>query len=172
MTAPLFLQYHGDGEFRTPSPHSTRYADKEFVVGETYQMVENHDRSSVSHKHYFASIHEAWSNLPEAYADLPFAQSSDHLRAYALIKTGWCDSHTIVCSSKAEAARMASFIRPIDAFSVVSVNEATVTRFTAKSQSMKAMGKRDFQKSKDEVLDFLDALIGTTAGQIQQERAA
>lgn len=172
MTTPFYLQYHGDGEFRTPSPHWTRYADKEFVVGETYQMVEHHDRSGVSHRHFFASVNEAWKNLPEMYSGFPFAESAEHLRAYALIRTGWCDTHTITCTSKAEAMRLAAFIRPIDAFSLVDVKESTVTRYTAKSQSMRAMGKDDFQRSKQDVLDFLDDLIGTEKGQIEKERAA
>ncbi|WP_234840443.1 hypothetical protein [Sinorhizobium meliloti] len=68
--------------------------------------------------------------------------------------------------------RLAAFIRPIDAFSVVDVKEATVTRYVAKSQSMKAMGKQDFQESKTAVLDFLDDLIGVELGTTQRNAGA
>ncbi|MCZ4089302.1 hypothetical protein [Sinorhizobium psoraleae] len=63
--------------------------------------------------------------------------------------------------------RLAAFIRPIDAFSVVDVKEATVT-FVAKSQSMRAMGKEEFSASKSAVLDFLDDLIGVERGTAQR----
>ncbi|MBD9519326.1 hypothetical protein IB262_05385 [Ensifer sp. ENS02] len=139
-------------------------ADRHLVVGEEYYLAEHNDRSMNTHRHYFASVAEAWRNLPEHFAGLPFTESAEHLRAYALIRTGYCDAHTIVCSSKAEASRMAAFIRPIDGFSIVDVKEATVTRYVAKSQSMKAMDKQEFQQSKAAVLDFLDDLIGVERG--------
>ncbi len=48
----------------------------------------------------------------------------------------------------------------MDGFFIVDVKEATVTRYVAKSPSMKAMDKQEFQQSKVAVLDFLDDLIG------------
>ena len=168
MSGPVLLQWNGEA-FQPANRHWARECDKRFVVGEFYTLAEHNDRSKSSHNHYFAAISDAWQNLPETYAGMNFAESAEHLRAYALIKTGYCDTHTIVCSSKAEAGRVAAFIRPIDAFSVVVVNEATVTRYTAKSQSVKAMGKQEFQESKTAVLDFLDDLIGVDRGTTQRQ---
>jgi hypothetical protein len=45
---------------------------------------------------------------------------------------------------------------------VIDVQEATVTRYTAKSQSMKAMGRAEFQASKEAVLGFLADMVGVT----------
>ena len=42
----------------------------------------------------------------------------------------------------------------------VVVNEATVTVMTAKSQSMRAMGRVEFQRSKEAVLDVVAQMIG------------
>ncbi|ASP85042.1 MULTISPECIES: hypothetical protein [Sinorhizobium] len=171
MSGPVLLQWNGEA-FEPANRHWARECDKRFVVGEFYTLAEHNDRSKASHNHYFAAVAEAWQNLPEIYAGMSFAESSEHLRAYALIKKGYCDTHTIVCSSKAEAKRLAAFIRPIDAFSVVDVKEATVTRYVAKSQSMKAMDKQEFQESKTAVLDYLDDLIGVERGTTQRNAGA
>ncbi|MEZ2132729.1 MULTISPECIES: hypothetical protein [unclassified Sinorhizobium] len=172
MAAPLDFVWNGEA-FEPSSRFIARKCDQAFTVGEHYTLVEHHDRSMSSHRHFFASVNEAWKNLPEDYSGLPFAESPEHLRAYALIKTGWCDTHTIVASSKAEALRIAAYVRPIGDFSVVDVRECTVTRYTAKSQSLKAMGAKDFQQSKSDVLEFLDDLIGTERGTLAaQGRAA
>ena len=65
-----------------------------------------------------------------------------------------------VASSKAEATRLAAFLRPIDDYAVVSVDHCVVTVWTAQSQSMKAMGKEAFQESKTKVLDYVGSLLG------------
>jgi hypothetical protein len=114
-----------------------------------------------SHNQYFAAVTEAWKNLPEEYADQ--FPSVDHLRKWCLIKAGYRDERTIACSSKAEAQRIAAFIKPMDSFAVVVVREATVAVYTAKSQSMKAQGKKDFQESKAAVLEILAGMIGTSS---------
>ena len=160
---PLMFRWTGE-ELVPVNRRWQSLADRHLVVGEEYYLAEHNDRSLNSHRHYFASVAEAWRNLPEHFSGLPFTESAEHLHAYALIRTGYCDAHTIVCSSKAEASRMAAFIRPIDGFSIVDVKEATVTRYVAKSQSMKAMDKQEFQQSKVAVLDFLDDLIGVERG--------
>jgi hypothetical protein len=159
----------GNGEaFEVYGGYHKKVADKYFVIGERYTLVEHHERSSATHRHYFAVVAEGWANLPEHIA--PQFPTSERLRKFALIKTGYHDSHSIVCSSKAEAQRIAAFIRPVDEFAVVVVEGATVTRYTAKSQGMKAMGAKAFQASKQAVLDYIDDMIGVERG--ATERAA
>lgn len=162
MAAPLPILCGWDGESFTPaSPHWARQADKYFVVGQTYPLEVREDRSSKSHNHYFAAIAEAWANLPESIAER-FA-SPDHLRKWALIKAGYRDERSISCASKAEAARVAAFMRPMDDYAVVVARGNVVVAWTAKSQSMRAMPRGEFQKSKDAVLSVVAELIGTTA---------
>jgi hypothetical protein len=98
--------------------------------------------------------------------------SPEHLRKYALVKAGYHDKRSIVCSSRAEALRLASFIRPMDDFAVIGTNGPVVTVLTAKSQSMKAMGRKEFQASKDAVLNVLAEMIGTTREALERARAA
>lgn len=161
MTSPVAIQFVWDGDVMRPA--SRRFAfqcDRQFVCGEAYYLTPFEERSSRSHAHYFAAVAEAWRNLPEQIADR--FPSSEHLRAYALIKSGWRNERTHVAATKAEALRLAAFIQPIDEFAIVTTHGLSVTVWTAKSQSMRAMNKQDFQRSKEDVLGVLADLIGTS----------
>ena len=97
MTLIPPMAFTWDGE--AMRPRHPRLADRHFVVGETYRLAVHEDRSSASHRHYFAAIAEAHASLPDAWAaTLP---TPEHLRRHALIKAGYCDSHTLVAASKA-----------------------------------------------------------------------
>ncbi|MFB0491992.1 hypothetical protein ABIE45_004578 [Methylobacterium sp. OAE515] len=159
-------RYDGEGAFSAATPHWRHTADKHFVIGETYNLAHQEQRSRNSHNHYFAELTDAWRNLPERWAErLP---TVDHLRAYALIRTGFADSATFVAASAKQARDLAVFMKPRDLFSVVTVEAATVTVWTAQSQSMRAMGKARFQDSKSKVLDYVAAMIGTDRDALAQ----
>ena len=159
-------RYMGDGEFKATTPHWQRIADKSFVVGEVYDLQHEEPRSGNSHRHYFAELTDAWRNLPERWAErLP---TVEHLRAYALIRTGFADSRTFVARSASQAIDLRNFLRPCDPFSIVQADASTVTIWTAQSQSMRAMGKARFEDSKRKVLDYAAALIGATREDLAQ----
>jgi hypothetical protein len=148
------------GEAFEPRPAFRKIADAEYVIGECYVLEAQEQRSAASHRHYFAAIAEAWGNLPERLADeFP---SPEHLRKKALVRAGYRDERTMVASSKAEALRLAAFVRPMDGYAVVSVSGSTVVVLTAKSQSLRAMGKEAFQASKDAVLEIVAGLVDVT----------
>ena len=159
---PLIFDW--DGEAMLPA--NGRLADKYYVVGERYRLIPHEDRSARSHRHYFACINEAHKNLPEYLAER-FA-TPDHLRKFALIRAGYRDERSVVAASKAEAQRMAAFIKPMDEYAVVMAQESVVTVYTAKSQSTRAMGKQVFQESKERVLDVISAMIGTSTDELRQ----
>lgn len=164
MTAPVLFRWDGDN--MVPLPHFHNVVNAEYTVGAIYPLAPVGRRSQASHNHYFAAVNEAWLNLPEHIA--PSFPTSEHLRKYALIKGGYHDQRSIVAGSKAEAQRIAAFIRPCDEFAVVTVSEATVTVHTAKSQSMRAMGAKQFQESKEAVLGVLADMIGTEPGHLRR----
>lgn len=84
MSAPYVL-CDFDGETFSPSTGFwQRQAVKHYTPGKRYRMVEEAERSQESHRHYFASLSDMFESLPEKYADEPWAQSSEHLRHYAL----------------------------------------------------------------------------------------
>lgn len=160
---PLLFRWEGDG-FVPANNYVARRADQLYVVGELYRLTEHHDRSSETHRHYFACLGDAWQNLPEhLQAEYP---TPEHLRKKLLVRCGYADERSIVCASKAEALRLSAFIRPMDDYAVVVVREAVVRVFTAQSQSMKAMGKKVFQESKSKVIDALDDLLDVERGTI------
>lgn len=167
MSRPVAFQWDGEAM----KPLHPRIADKEYVVGERYMLAPFEQRSTASHNHEFGWLHEAWLNLPEHLSG-DFA-SSEHLRKWALIRAGYSDSQSHVCSSKAEALRLAAFLRPIDEFSVVIVSNCVVTRFTAQSQSKRAMGAKLFQESKTAIMEVIARLIGVERDVLAKvERAA
>ncbi|WP_375458848.1 hypothetical protein [uncultured Enterovirga sp.] len=162
------LAFNWDGEAFVPANgHWARRADKALVVGLTYNLVEHEDRSSASHRHYFAAVKQGWQSLPEHLSER--FPTPERLRKYALIKAGFADSQTFVAGSRAEALRLAQFLKPVDEFSVVTVDGAAVTRWTAKSQSQRAMAKADFQRSKDAVLEIIAGMIDVAPAVLADE---
>lgn len=159
MSATIPMQW--TGEHFVPHHRFRAECDRSFVVGEIYPLALQEHRSSNTHRHFFAAVNDAWLNLPESMAGR--FETSEHLRKFALIKAGYRDERSIACSSKAEARRLAAFIKPMDDFAVVTVTESVVTVYTAKSQSMQAMGKQVFQESKTKVLDVIAGMISVEA---------
>lgn len=138
-------------------PFSAALADKEFVIGQTYVFEEVGQRSLVSHNHYMATVDDSWASLPEGMeVDFP---SPDHLRKKMLIEAGFCDQADFVFSTNKDAILAAGALAAADDYCVVTVEGRAVRRWTAKSQSYKAMGKETFQRSKEAVLNLIAAIL-------------
>lgn len=152
------IMFHWDGESMVPLRRFQRLCDKQFVVGQAYPLAVNEERSRASHNQYFAALHDSWLNLPEGVAEnFP---TEEHLRKFALIKAGFCDKREAVFSSVDDALHAAAIVKPADEYAVVELSGRVLRVYTAKSQSMKAMGKADFQASKTAVLDVVSAMVG------------
>lgn len=152
------LPFTWDGEAMRPL--RPRLADEHFVIGEQYVLEEYQERSKTSHDHFFVCVAEAWVNLPEDL--MKRWPTPDHLRKWALIKEGFRNERTFVAATKAEALRVAAFLRPMDEYAIITVSGCVVTELTAKTQKKRAMGSKDFQASKEAVLGLLSAMIDTT----------
>lgn len=63
------IPFAWDGFAMVPLASFRKRADAQFVIGERYILVEQNERSMRSHRHYFASVHEGWLNLPEHMAE-------------------------------------------------------------------------------------------------------
>lgn len=147
-----------DGETFRPLANFLRIAREHYGEGEVVPMVRHEERSARTHNHYFACVGEAWKNLPEALAAR--YPTADHLRKFALVQTGHYEATVYPCQFKTEARRLQAALAANDDYAVIVVDGKTVTRLTAASQSLAAMGKEKFQKSKTDVLEYLAALIG------------
>ena len=166
MTAPP-IPCVWTGKAFEPLPRFHNVAAGHYGEGEIVPLVPHEERSLSSHGHYFARLHDLWLSLPESMGDRWISETQ--FRKHALIHTGWRDERTIVCASKAEAQRVAAFVRPMDDYAIVIVREAVVIVYTPKSQSQRAMGKADFQRSKDDVLGWAEQQVGIEP-QPRQER--
>ena len=155
---PLIFEWNG--EAMVPLPYFAKTADKQFVVHERYRLEVVQQRSMQSHSHFFACLSEAFGNLPESQAGR-FA-TPDHLRKWALCQSpAFRNETTFITKSHAEALRFASLLHKLDEYAIVQVDGSLVAIHTAKSQSMSEMSKKEFQASKDFVLDAVAKLIGT-----------
>lgn len=162
MIAPTPFRWDGTAMV----PIRPRAADQVFVVGQAYTLVEHQQRSVVSHNHEFAWLAEAWAQLPEAVALV--TPSPEHLRKRALIETGWYDETTVDAGSQAAALRVASFMRGADDLCLVVTRGPLVCRRVAKSQSLRAMGKVDWQRSKEDILGWVSTLIGVAPATLRK----
>lgn len=161
----LPLIYLGEGQFQAPRGFAKR-ADRELVIGETLQWEIIKDRSMNSHRHYFALIAEAWANLPEQLAeDFP---SPEKLRKWALIKAGYCTMTRIACRDNAAAVAACALLSGIDSFSICDISGSVVTVYRATSQSVRAMGAKEFQISKEKVLMQISQIIGADVTQASE----
>lgn len=156
MNAPIPMEW--TGEVMRPQQRYVWQARKQFEIGAAYPLVIHEERSTNSHNHFFAAVHEAWKNLPEHLSKKH--PTSEHLRKWALIKGGFADERSIACDSNAEALKVAAFIKPMDEYSVVVVRDDVVKVFTAQSQSARTMDKKAFQDSKTAVLEIVSEMIG------------
>lgn len=153
--------YEWTGEAMQPLRSLAKLCDKEFVIGLRYRMEVIQQRSKESHDHYFACLDEAWNNLPEICAGRWL--SREHLRKWALCQTEFRNEVMFITKSKAEALRCASLVHKLDEYAEVQIDGCMIAVYTAKSQRMHgegAMSRKEFQASKDAVLDIMSKLIG------------
>lgn len=166
----LPIAYRRTGKALVPVPYYAEEFARTFEDGRLYRLVEVQERSLASHNHYFAAVHDGWQNIPEDMRER--FPSDEHLRKWCLIRTGFSHSRSIACDSPEEARKVAAFVQPFDEFAVVSVGGTVVTVFTAMSQSYKDMGKVEFAKSKEAVLDLIASMIGTDKQTLRENAEA
>lgn len=153
-----------DGAFVPDGLRMTSYCDQTFGEGEVVSFERHEPRSNATHNHYFACLNEAFNNLPEGDHRFP---TVDALRKWALIKNNYCTKTEIVLDTPEQAALVASFTGNAEGVIIV-VKENVVVKYTAKSQSMKAMGAQEFQRSKVDVLDTVAELLALKRRELEK----
>lgn len=162
-----------DGEAMVPvGTYMTKRCDEQFTVGERYVLVQHEDRSQSSEGHYFATLREMWESLPESLRGEAWSEDVEHLRKYALIRSGFYHVEEFPCGTNAESERWAARLKPMDEYAIVDIRGTMVRRFTAKSQSRQAMpSKGEFQRSKVAVLEFVADLLSLPKDAEQRQAA-
>jgi hypothetical protein len=156
-----------DGVF-VPENRIAAYCDEQFGEGEIVTFERHEERSIATHNHYFACIQTAWDNLPNAEERFPTPES---LRHWALIRSGHCTENSIACDTPEQAQVVAGFMGNSEG-TIIVVRENIIKKYTAKSQSMQAMNKEEFQRSKVDVLDTIAELIAVTRKRLEQNAGA
>lgn len=160
-----------DGEAFVPvAQRFAKLADKHFVVGEVYAMVVEQPRSVTSHNHQFAWLHDAWMSLPEDIAHL--YPTEDHLRKRALIEAGYFTETAVDAGTRAAALRVAAMVPALDEFAFAKVEGPIVLIRRPKSQSMRAMGAKQFYESKEKIMGVIADMLGVTPADLQKNAGA
>lgn len=158
-----------NGEYMIPLPRFKRLCDMQFVVHEEYVLEPVVNRSMASHNHYFTAISDVWNNLAEEY-DGKFP-TPEHLRAHALVKTGWCTETDTVAESPRAAKSLAALIRKLSPYAVIQISGNVVKVFEPVSQQMhgpNAMRKEPFEESKNDVLNYIAPMARTTPRELKK----
>jgi hypothetical protein len=163
MSEALWYRWNGAAMI----PMRPDAAAAQFFLDGRYLLEAHHERSHARHKAYFAAIASAWHSLPEETANRH--PSPEHLRKYALIRTGWAQERTYVAGSAHEAQRIEAFIEPFDSYAIIAREGHVVRVWTARSQSYKAMGRDDFNRSMDDVLSFIADQIGVSRATLEEQ---
>lgn len=167
----------GDGvaERRLAMVPLKRYGNvcgRQYHPGEEYPLAPLEARSRASHNHYFAALDEGFKNLPENIAAR--WPTSEHMRAWILVETGWFDEHEFDFDNEKDARRLATFVRTEAEYARISVSRLGQSKWKVivrrpKSQSAAAMGKVEFEQSKRDVLDMLAAFINVPRGTLVKQ---
>lgn len=165
----IICDWTEDGTFKPLARH-TKQCDRTFIVGQRYIVEAELPRNMAAHRHYFAQLKDAWSNLREDVAEQ--YPSPEALRKFALIRTGYCHETMRVFQTHKDAVMAASFVAALDDFAVVEVRDNVLRCWRAKSQSVNDMGAEDFKRSKAAVLDFVAGMIGVPLAALADERSA
>jgi hypothetical protein len=162
--APALLVYEGDGMFRAATRAVALRCDKDFVCHERYLMAAEEERSQRSHAQLFAWLSERWQSLPDHLA-MQFP-TPDRLRYRALVETGWHTERRLISTTAAEARKIAAFMAlHADDRTFISVAGAAIVSRTARSMKTRGaerMQKAEFQQAKQNVMDWIDDLLGIT----------
>lgn len=148
-----------------PHPRFHNIVARQFADGEEYTLVPLEARSRASHNHYFAAIKDGFDNLPENLAAR--WETTEHLRKWCLIQTGWFVEKEVDFGSALYAKRAALLLHDeFDEFVRIFQpdNGTKLIIRKAKSQAIAAMGKADFEASKKDVLDIIESMIRVEPG--------
>lgn len=156
-----------NGEAMEPAKGFRNHCDKSFIIGERYILAPWEERSGASHRHEFAWLREAWMNLPEELAEM--YPTETHLRKRALIQAGYFNETVVDVGTKAGALRVAAIMQGDNLFAHVVTRGTLVVRRTALSQARNRMNKKDFQESKQAILEIVATMLKVDPEKLEQE---
>jgi hypothetical protein len=149
-----------------PENRDLNYCKHWFGAGETFVLDPEQERDMNSHRHYFAQLKEAWRNLPETLEHK--YPNEEIFRKKLLVECGYFHESEMVCDTARDAATVAAFMAPLDPSATIVVHGNVIKKYVAMSQSVVAMGRKEFQQSKWDVLNAAASLINVTSKQLEK----
>ena len=135
-------------------------------------------RSRESHNHYFARLQRAFDQLPEAFVRAHKIIDKHDMRAWALTEAGHVKRDVHLKASRKEADAFAEGLTATKRMreqwpprTVISVKGAVVIIQTPKSQKEDFMNGKQFNKSKQDVLEVLANVIGISVDDLARQYA-
>lgn len=141
--------------------------DRECGIGDRMVIEFSHQQSVTKRAMFHATLHDVYINLPEDVASRYL--NIEHFRKTLTISAGFATEAQIAAMSKAEAIRIAGVLRATDAYSVVTVKDAIVTQWRARSTSAREMDGKTFSALVDAVLAKAAELIGVTPDELRRQ---
>ncbi|WP_316205777.1 hypothetical protein [Bradyrhizobium sp. SZCCHNS1012] len=163
--------YEWTGEVMRPLAYHKELAAREFEPGKRYKLIEFNERSEVTHDHFFATVTAYWQHWPENYErELP---SADHLRKHALIRTGHyiqtVMAHPSVQAATFYVSQFKQYVDYAEGSIVAGANGVATVMRIAKTQKKNVMEAEEFQKSKQDVLEFCASVTGVAPEDMKRE---
>ena len=148
-----------------PEPRFVQICERQYAGDETYALGPVEGVSSGSRAHFFASVRDAWGNLPEEDARFP---TPENLRKRALVQAGWAKHAQYVMDTPKDAKNMARALHSADEYAVIKVSANVVDVWTAKSIAAGQISGDEFQAVKTKALDWIAALTGATRKELER----
>lgn len=143
----------------TPLPRYRNVAKRQFGEAGTEHILESaSERSMAGHNAYFAAINDYFDNLPETIA--PRFPTPTHFRRWLLIECGYFDERELTFGTEQNAIEASTYIRTLDEYARIHVHGRKLLIRRARSQSLKSMGKEEFDASKKAVLELAGEMTG------------
>lgn len=164
---PVVVVWTEDGVF-VPLPRFKKLCDMQFAVHEEIAIIRFEERSMSQHRGYFASVRDAFVNLPEEYDGR--WTDEDHFRHWALCEVGVCTISERVYTTQKDARQAAREIQESDPFAQIAFTHdgcGMIVR-RAKSQSVPAMGKHAFEDSCRRVIELVAPMSRTTPTELRK----
>lgn len=148
-----------------PEPRFRALCERQYALDESYALGPVDGVSSASRGGFFASVKEAWSNLPDDDTRFP---TPEHLRKRALVQAGWATHTQTVMDTKKDAVAFAKGLRRVDEYAVIKVSRNVVDCWIAKSIATGQISGDEFRGVKTRALDWVASLAGTNRAELEQ----
>jgi hypothetical protein len=150
-----------DGERFVPMRRFDKLCNSTFVMGERYVIEVGMLQSASKRAMFHATLNDVFASLPDDVASQYL--SVEHFRKTLTIKAGFATQQDEICTSRAEALRLAAIVRGREPYSVVEVSGNIVRIWTALSTAGHAMDGKKFSECVDAVLGLASDMAGVDA---------